>query len=1085
MDTDNKIVTLKTKLRVPNLPDTITRKCLDTLLIEIKTKKVGIVVAGAGYGKTTLVAQACQKLKADIVWYRLSAFDADFVTFINYLIAGIKLYYPDFGQTTQRRIEAAQNIREKESILIFLLKEIEGAVKNDLVIVLDDLHLVQDNPEISETLAFLIKNLPPPVHLVLISRKMPDFHLSIHVARRETFLIDETTLAFDTREIGDFYKKLFSISLPRKIAEILRVKTEGWVSGLILFHHSFQIGASEALEARLEQLGGASKTIYSFLEENVYMMLPGDIQAFVLKTSILSRLDTSFCNRFLGIKNAGETLSKLEKMHLFTFPFDEQRESWHYHHLFQDFLRTKLGHELGKTQLSRLHALAAEIWEAFEEPEEALNHYFEADLYRQVCRILSRLGQWFISGGRINLYFSYFNRIADEFKEKEPWLYYTCGRALELHGKNREACRAFKRAKGLFAKQGIRKGAGLALNRLASFYYVTGDFQKAEEILKEIVTDFRNMPRLYANALGNLIFVTSHLLKLEASDQYLEAAVCLLKDMTDSDLKSWIYLNYGFRYFTSGDLAEAIGYGEKGLGMCEASANDDLRSYGYHLLSISHYFLGNFMEGLELALKGIRLGEEKGFRGTNHVWHLINACCCLSAAGDITRAVEYGQAGLNRCREIESHWSEAWACFSLRIAYQKAGNMEKAERYVRAAVAALETLSLPGDEGVMEGALASILLEQGKTEGVETLLLSAEEKLEGSKLNLSRIYLFLARYYWLTRDRPQAANKLSSGLELSEKFNFDYWIVEEKHWIVPLLADLYSKGRFRDYLNKLFPKLGLAGIAELNRLNRGNGVQILKKAPSAGLRVYCFGKFRLYRGDEEIPAEHWKSEKAKLLFKYLVYHYNKGYLAKDMLMELLWPDSDPEKSRKRLHVALTAVRKILEPQKTGSAGSAYLLRKGDGYRLDLGANGFTDIVAFESQLEMAGKVEDASKALAHYLRAETLYKGDLFQEDPYQEWCAAASSLYREKYLYILRFLLSFFASKSEPAKVIEYAWKYLAIDEFGEDVYRLLMKNYHQIGHRSQVKKTFEKAKQRLEKELACPLAEETEKLYKNLMSA
>jgi len=1094
MDTDHKIV-LRTKILIPNLPETIVRQRLNPLFEEIRTKRVVIVVAGAGYGKTTLVAQTCRKLNTDVVWYSLSSFDSDFVYFIYYLITGIRQHYPDFGQKTLQRIESAQTIREKETVLTYLLKELEESIKNELIIVLDDLHFVQDNPEIKETLVFLMKYLPDMVHLALISRKTPDLNLSGFIARRETILIDEKALAFDVQEIEDFYQRLFGISLSPKILEILQAKTEGWVSGLILFQHSFQGRNQEEIEARLGELRGTSRMIFNFLEENVYGLLPGEIKEFLLKTSILSRLDISFCNRYLEKHNAREILEELEGKHLFTFPFDEQRESWYYHHLFKDYLLEKLGVEFGEKEIADLHTSAGQIWEDSGEPEEALNHYLEAGLYKQACQLLNQLGRDFIRGGRINLFLSYFRKMPDEFKEKEPWLYYTYGRALELHGKSREASRAFEQACGLFVEQGISKGVGLALNRLSSYYYTIGDFQKAEAVLKEIVTGIQGMPRLYANALGNLIFVTSHIAKFEEADKYYEESLRLFGEMINRDLQAWIYINNGFRYFTSGDLAEALDFGNKGIRMSESTANDDLLSYGYHLLSISNYYQGDFAEGLELALKGIRLGEKKGFRGMNHVWHFINACSCAATAGDMGRAMEYGETGLKICQEIESPWSEAWAYLSLCITHQKAGHLEKAEQCARAAVFALESLFLPGDEGMMKSALASILLEQGQLEEVEDLLVIAEKRLEGSKLNQSRVYLYLARYYWENQEMDKALNKLSTGLGLSEQNNYDYWIVEEKHWVMPLLVDLHSKGQFRDYLNKLFPKFGSVASEELNKIKRSENIEVKKSVESIlsnlttlnpiGLRVFCFGVFKLFRGDEEIPVEAWKSEKARMLFKYLVYHQGKGYIVKDILMELLWPESDPEKSRKRFNVALTAIRKILEPELARGTPSAYLLRKGDGYRLHLGENGFLDIAAFESAVGLAGKENDPDKALEHYLQAEALYKGDLFQEDQYQEWCLDARSLYREKYLHVLGFLVSFFKKSGDLVKAIEYARKYLEVDQYAENIYQMLMKMYQQTNNKILIKKTYEEARQKLEVELECPLSEETEKLYKELVSA
>ena len=1048
-----------------------------------------IVLAGAGYGKTTLVAQMCSRLKTDTVWYSLGSSDSDFVTFVSYLISGIKQYYHDFGRTTLKVIDSAQSIREKETILTFLLKEIEESITKDLIVVLDDLHFVQDNPEIRETLVFLIKHLPNQVHLVLISRKTPELNISSLIAKRGILLIDEKNLAFDTGEIQDFYKNIFHISLPINIIETIRDKTEGWVSGLILFQHSFQGESSKAIEDRLDKLQGTSTMIFTFLEENIFGFLPEEIKDFLLKTSILSRLDIAYCNRFLETNRSREILGELESKHLFTFPFDEQRMSWYYHHLFQDFLREKLTHEFGEQDIAQLHEQAGQAWEDTGEIEEALHHFLDAGLYEKACELLSPLGRKFIRGGQINLFLSFFNRIPDEFKKNEPWLHYTHGRALELHGKSREASRAYERAKNIFTTKGIPKGVGLSLNCLSSYYYTIGDFQKAEAMLKEIVNGMQAMPRLYANAMGNLIFVSSHLGKFDEADRYFSESANLFGEMIEGDLKAWIHIKNGFRYFTSGDLIQALNFGEEGLRMSESWANNDLLSYGYHLLSITNYFQGNHVKGLELALKGIQLNEERGFRGMNHVWHLINACFCTCAAGDMTRALEYGEQAVKASQEVESSWSIAWAYLSLQIVHQKTGNIKKAEGYARSAARLLDSLYLPGDEGVMKGSLASILLDKGQLEEVEDLLATAEDKLRGSKLNLTRVLLFFARYYWEKQEASRALKKLSSGLELSERNNYDHWIIQERHWIIPLLIDLYSKDRFKDYLNKLFPKFGPTAIEELNKLKKSKNSEIADTAesiltdqavlPPAGLRVSCFGKFMLFRGDEEIPVEAWKSEKARMLFKYLVYHKSEGYIAKDILIELLWPEADPEKSRKRFNVALTSIRKILEPGLQRGASSTYLIRKGEGYRLNLGQEGYSDIEAFDAALYRAENEKDPDNAVEDYLQAETLYKGDLFQEDQYEEWCRDARSQYSERYLRVLRFLLLFFEKKGDLEKAVMYTRRYLEIDKYAENIYRTLMEIYHQTNNRAMVKKTYEEAKRLLENELECPLSKETEKLY------
>jgi ATP/maltotriose-dependent transcriptional regulator MalT len=203
---DRRIQILNSKLLLPRSSDTIRRERLYPLLDEIPKKRLTTVIAGAGYGKTTLIAEVGKYLGLDTVWYSLDTSDRDFMPFLSYLIEGLKRYSPELGVETFRRIDDVQILnREREAILTVFLSEIEKLVKNDLIIVLDDYHLIQDSNEMNESLKFLLEHLPPLVHLIIISRSDPDLPLSKLRAIREVLDIREADLVFALSEIERLY----------------------------------------------------------------------------------------------------------------------------------------------------------------------------------------------------------------------------------------------------------------------------------------------------------------------------------------------------------------------------------------------------------------------------------------------------------------------------------------------------------------------------------------------------------------------------------------------------------------------------------------------------------------------------------------------------------------------------------------------------------------------------------------------------------------------------------------------------------------------------------------------------------------
>jgi DNA-binding SARP family transcriptional activator len=260
--------------------------------------------------------------------------------------------------------------------------------------------------------------------------------------------------------------------------------------------------------------------------------------------------------------------------------------------------------------------------------------------------------------------------------------------------------------------------------------------------------------------------------------------------------------------------------------------------------------------------------------------------------------------------------------------------------------------------------------------------------------------------------------------------------------------------------------------------------QAIPKLQTPSLKVYLFGKFRVFQGEQEIYDKRWKSKKAQMIFKYLLYHRQKGYLKKDVLMELLWPEDDPVKTAKRYHVALASLRKTLEPDITRGTPSAYILRTGDAYRIYIGDEGYVDIDNFKKELKLAKKTKDPEESIDHLLKAESIYRGNFLEEDLYVQWCDEGRERFKDQYLQLLEEIIKYYHVKKNYKKCIGYVKKYLSMDKYTEEIYQLLMTYYSQTGNKAMVKRTFEKCKDHIEKELDCPLSKETEKRYHELTS-
>jgi LuxR family maltose regulon positive regulatory protein len=260
-----------------------------------------------------------------------------------------------------------------------------------VIFILDDFHAVGDSPPIRQALTFFMENLPPLVHLVIISRSEVPLPLSRLRAMREVRDVRTSDLLFSVDEVRHFAQQSFRVSLTEESTGILHEKAAGWVSALILFFHSLHRKTPNDIEQDIHAIKGSSRIISDYLDENVFSHLNREIRDFLIRTSILSRLNAPFCDRYLGISNSSGILMQLEKSHLFTFALDEDNQEYCYHQLFQEFLQNALQQELGIDGTRLLHEQAARILEQDGNDEEAVHHSLMAGSFDKACTILDRL----------------------------------------------------------------------------------------------------------------------------------------------------------------------------------------------------------------------------------------------------------------------------------------------------------------------------------------------------------------------------------------------------------------------------------------------------------------------------------------------------------------------------------------------------------------------------------------------------------------------------------------------------------------------------------------------------------------------
>jgi len=378
---------LATKLYVPPpRPKAVLRPQLVERLNEglSASRKLTLISAPAGFGKTTLVSEWVAVCERPVAWLSLDEGDSDPTRFLIYIVAALQTIAPSIGAGLSGVLQSPQP-PPIESILTALLNEI-ASVPDDLVLFLDDYHVIDSKP-VDDSLTFLLEHLPPQMHLVIATREDPALPLARLRARGQLAELRAADLRFTAAEAAEFLNRAMGLNLSAEDISALETRTEGWIAGLQLAAISMQ--GHEDAASFVKSFTGSHRFVLDYLVEEVLERQPETVQSFLLRTSILERLCGPLCDSVLLDPSASgqETLANLERANLFVVPLDNERRWYRYHHLFADVLRMHL--MAGQPdQVSALHRRASEWHEHNGSPEDAIRHALAAEDFERAAGLI-------------------------------------------------------------------------------------------------------------------------------------------------------------------------------------------------------------------------------------------------------------------------------------------------------------------------------------------------------------------------------------------------------------------------------------------------------------------------------------------------------------------------------------------------------------------------------------------------------------------------------------------------------------------------------------------------------------------------
>jgi LuxR family maltose regulon positive regulatory protein len=376
---------LATKLFIPPpRPKIVLRSRLIERLNEglALGRKLTLISASAGFGKTTLVSEWVATGERPVAWLSLDEGDNDLARFMVYLTVALQTIEAKLGAGVVDALQSPQP-PSVEALLTALLNEIT-TLPNNFILILDDYHAIDSKP-VDQALAFLLEHLPPQMHLVIATREDPHLPLARLRVRGQLNELRTADLRFTPAEAAEFLNQMMGLNLSAEDIAALETRTEGWIASLQLAAISMQ--GHKDTTSFIKSFTGSHHFVLDYLVEEVLGQQSESIQTFLLCTSILDRLCGSLCDAVLGSPSASgqETLEYLEHANLFIVPLDNERRWYRYHHLFADVLRMHLKAKQ-PDQVSALHRRASEWYEHNGSTDNVIRHALAAGDFERAAR---------------------------------------------------------------------------------------------------------------------------------------------------------------------------------------------------------------------------------------------------------------------------------------------------------------------------------------------------------------------------------------------------------------------------------------------------------------------------------------------------------------------------------------------------------------------------------------------------------------------------------------------------------------------------------------------------------------------------
>jgi LuxR family maltose regulon positive regulatory protein len=892
------------------------------------SKKVIIIEAQAGQGKTTLAFQFLEYNGNTFIWYQVGPEDSDPVLLLSSLLMNLCANLPGFTspQLTSILNEGSVGPLDLTRCANILLQDLDNYLEQDIYLVFDDLHRIEFGALTNKLLEHLLDTSPPRVHFVFISRQPLEIKGTTIRNGSQIAYLSTTDLALRNQDVEALYKTVLNKEISRQDAIKIQKVTNGWIMGIILASHPISGRSRFWLDSSTDTITAAPQTghMLDYFQDEIFAQLPKALHKIFLKFSFLQEIPTALAVEISGIDTFGKILSDMTRENFFIYNLDDRQQVFRFHHFFQEFLQQQAKELFSETEISAIYNLEARFYLKQNITEKALTCYKNGGDFEAMETILKEKGMDLIAQNKTFTILSLLQSIPDTTLFKYSWLTLYAG-LLRVDFIPQTTLPFWDSARAQFAETQEEIGELIALSQTIYFHFViSGEYNKGAQLLPR--TEFLLEKNKATLPMPILIMAARNLAsgycffkgEMEKARHYIQIASTLANRHKIRNFIASTRFIQGYIELLSGNRAKYLREAE----VCFSLFNDPLVGESNRLTLRVLSLCCLSMTGAHQNFHAQQLALQNSIDQTVvdqtvaapylYVWGSSN----LFSLGQSQQALELLEKGLDVTSTAATAHMQSqllqWKAFGLALT----GYADEAEALIDEAALLREKAGGPfytAFHNILAGAVytrikkfekARICLEKG---------LAISQTIPSTYLMICA--LFNLSHFKYESESPEAAlEDLENSISLMKINGYNhFW-----SWEPVMMTKLLSLAVKRE-IEKSFAQNLAKSRLHLNFSDDGEPFPLLRIKLMDSFELSMSGK-TLFQSKDLTPFQR---ELLGLLIT------AKGQRIPQEKVQLeLWPESSPENARKSFDTLLTRLRKLISPHLPIAVKNYLYLQKG-------------------------------------------------------------------------------------------------------------------------------------------------------------